>query len=107
MKTISDMVIKLRSIYAGSLNEVILYGSYARGTQTEESDVDIAVILMDSPTKEMTDAMVDCVSAHELICGKVLSVIDIDLERYIQWKEVLPFYKSIQKEGIVLWKAAA
>jgi len=107
MNTISDMVVELRSIYGSSIAEIVLYGSYARGTQTEESDVDIAVILVGKPAKEMTNAMIDCVSAHELVCGKVLSVIDIDSEQYNQWKDVLPFYKNIRKEGIVLWKAAA
>ena len=107
MKTIYDMIKELCSIYAGMITEVVLYGSYARGTQTEESDVDIAVILSGKPEKNMTDAMIDCVSSHELECGRILSVIDIDLEKYIQWKDVIPFYKNIQKEGIVLWRAAA
>ena len=107
VKTISDMIIELRSIYGDQIAEVVLYGSYARGTQDEESDVDIAVILTGKPTKEATDAMINCVSSHELVCGKVLSVIDIDSEQFNQWKDILPFYKNIQKEGIVLWKAAA
>ena len=107
MQTISDMIKELCSIYNGMISEVVLYGSYARGTQTEDSDVDIAVILSGKPERDMTDAMIDCVSSHELVCGKVLSVIDIDLEKYDQWKEIIPFYKNIQKEGIVLWRAAA
>ena len=107
MKTISSMVLQLRSIYGEQLSEVVLYGSYARGTQTEESDVDIAVVLLSKPTKSTTDAMIDCVSSHELECGKVLSVIDISAEKFDYWKDTLPFYKSIRKEGIVLWKATA
>lgn len=106
MKTIHDMISELRSIYGDQIAEVVLYGSYARGTQTEESDVDIAIILMGKPTANVTNAMIDCVSSHELECGKVLSVIDIGWEKYNQWKDVLPFYKNIKKEGIVLWKAA-
>ena len=107
MKTISDMVLQLRSIYGELLSEVVLYGSYARGTQTEESDVDIAVILLNKPSKSVTDAMINCVSTHELECGKVLSVIDISAEKFNYWKDTMPFYKNIRKEGIVLWKAAA
>ena len=107
MSTVSDMIVELRSIYGNLITEVILYGSYARGTQTEESDVDIAILLTGKPAKEVTDAMVECVSSHELLCGRVLSVIDIDSAKYDQWKDVLPFYKNIRKEGIVLWKAAA
>ena len=107
MKSISDMIAELCSIYGDALCKVILYGSYARGTQTEQSDVDIAILLSGKPPKDVTDAMINCVSSYELACGKVLSVIDIDAEKYDQWKDVLPFYKNIRKEGIILWPAAA
>lgn len=106
MRAISAMIMELRFIYGSLLSEIILYGSYARGTQTSESDVDVAIILAGKPSRELTDKMVNCVSSYELECGKVLSVIDIDSEKYTQWKSVLPFYKNIQKEGLVLWKAA-
>lgn len=107
MNTISDMVASLRNIYGDLLFEVVLYGSYARGTQTDESDVDIAVILLGKASRETTDKMIDCVAEHELECGKVLSVIDVNREMYNTWKDTLPFYQNIRKEGIVLWKAAA
>jgi len=106
MHTISALIADLRSIYGDLLSRVVLYGSYARGTQTEESDVDLAVFLLDKPEKAATDAMINCVSAHELACGKVLSVIDISAEKFNQWKDTMPFYQNIRKEGIVLWKAA-
>lgn len=104
-KTLSSLVVALQAIYRGSMSAVVLYGSYARGTQTDDSDVDIAVMLWQKPSKEITDRMIDCVVSYELECGKVLSVIDIDCKKYNQWKDTLPFYKNIQKEGIVLWKA--
>ena len=105
-ETVTDMITELRDIYGNRLSRVVLYGSYARGTQTEESDVDIAVLLNGKPTKTVTDAMIRCVASHELECGKILSVIDIDAEKYDQWKDVLPFYRNIQNEGRVLWQAA-
>lgn len=37
---------------------------------------------------------------------KVFSVIDIDYEHFQKWEHVLPFYKNVNQEGIVLWKAA-
>lgn len=106
-ETISRMITELRSIYGKTILEVILYGSFARGTQTEESDVDIALILSGKPARSLTDAMIDCVAAHELNCGRVLSVIDIDVGKFDRWGDVLPFYRNIRNEGVVLWKAAA
>lgn len=105
MKTVSDLSKELRSIYGDSLDRIMLYGSYARGTQTDESDVDIAVMLNKEPSRKMIDLMTECVVKRELECNKVLSVIDIQTSNYNSWKTRLPFYRNIEKEGITLWKA--
>jgi len=101
---VRNMVRELTGIYGQCLKEIILYGSYARGEQTEESDVDIALILAGKHDRSMYDKMINCVAENELKCDKVLSVIDIDAEKYRIWKDVLPFYKNVDREGIVLWK---
>lgn len=42
----------------------------------------------------------------DLRYDRVFSVIAI-LEKNMQkWGRILPFYQNVQKEGIVLWKAA-
>lgn len=86
--------------------QIVLYGSVARGTQTEESDVDIALIMdgqLDSETEErLTDFIVDM----NLKYDKVFSVVDIDEAQFHKWETVLPFYQNVKKEGVVLWKAA-
>ena len=106
MENINQMIAELRLIYGEQLTEAILYGSYARGDYSEESDVDIAIILQGKADKTATESMINCVAEYELKCGKVLSVIDIEKEKFEAWKRVLPFYKNVQREGIQLWKAA-
>lgn len=91
-------------IFQGSITSIILYGSVARGTQTEESDIDISV-LVGSYTKEMHEQMTDLVVDLELEYDKVLSVLLIDYDKFTEWENVMPFYKNV-KEGIVLWPAA-
>ena len=107
MNTINSMIDALKNIYGDLLYEVILYGSYARGTQTAKSDVDIAVMLFSKTPRNITDKMIDCVAGHELECGKVLSVIDVNCTAYSKWNDVLPFYRNIDIEGIVLWTAGS
>lgn len=92
-------------IFQGSITSIILYGSVARGTQTEESDIDIAV-LVGSYTKEMHEQMTDLVVDLELEYDKVLSVLLIDYDKFTEWENVMPFYKNVKKEGNVLWPAA-
>lgn len=84
---------------------IILYGSVARGTQTEESDVDIAVIVK-RYMKDMHDKMIDLTVELELEYNKVLSVLLIDYDNFREWEDVLPFYKNMKKDGIMLWSAA-
>ena len=84
---------------------IILYGSVARGTQTEESDVDIAVIVR-KYTEDMHDKMIDLTVDLELEYNKVLSVLLIDYDNFREWEDVLPFYKNMKKDGIMLWSAA-
>ena len=96
----------LRRIYGDLIDSVILYGSTARGTRTDESDVDVAILLHPGATKAMREKMLDLVVDLELACGRVLSVLCIDYEKFSEWKDTLPFYKNIRKDGIVLWQAA-
>lgn len=93
-------------IYGDLVERVVLYGSTARGTQTDESDVDIALLLRAAPSKRMNDRMLDLVVDLELDCGKVLSVIKINYPQYVKWQSTLPFYRNIEEEGVILWQAA-
>ncbi len=94
------------AIYGDLVESIVLFGSTARGTDSAESDVDIAVIVRAAVPKEIEERMLDLVVDLGLACNKVLSVVSIDQTRYAEWKDTLPFYRNIQKEGVVLWQAA-
>ena len=82
-----------------------LFGSYARGEQTPDSDIDVAVLLKDGITEEMHDEMIELVVDFELDLGITVSVVPVEYDNYLKWKRLLPFYKNIHREGIVIWKA--
>lgn len=99
------MIPGFQTIFGNVLERIILYGSVARGTQTVESDVDIAVIVR-KYTEDMHDKMIDLTVDLELEYNKVLSVLLIDYDNFREWEDVLPFYKNMKKDGIMLWGAA-
>lgn len=105
-RSVNRLIERLQCIYGSHLTRVVLYGSYARKMQTEESDVDIALFLTPGHTKKMSQQMYRCVAEEELKTGKTLSVLGIDESKYNTWKDTLPFYKNIDKEGIILWTHA-
>ncbi|MCR4704561.1 MAG: nucleotidyltransferase domain-containing protein [Lachnospiraceae bacterium] len=99
------MCAKLSGVYGDSLEKIVLYGSYARGEQTEESDVDVALVLREKETEAQYNLKVDLVVDYELEHDVVLSTITIEIAHFEEWRRVLPFYKNIEKDGITLWQA--
>lgn len=99
------MIPEFQNIFGNVLEQIILFGSTAKGTQTDESDVDIAVIVRQY-TKTMHDKMIEFTVDLELEYNKVLSVLLIDYNNFKEWEHILPFYKNVKKDGITLWSAA-
>ncbi len=103
---INDIVKGLQEIYKSNVLQIILYGSIARKEATEESDIDIAIIIKNSQTYDERERFISWNSEMDLKYNRVFSIIDIEKAVIDKWGGVLPFYKNIKKEGIVLWKAA-
>ena len=101
-----ELVEGLKDLLNERLISIILYGSVARGTDTNESDVDIAIIVKDAKSQSIQDILIDFTLNLDLKYDKVFSVIDIDYDEFIKWEDILPFYKNVKKDGVVLWKAA-
>lgn len=103
---VHDLVDGLINIFDGNIQQIILYGSVARNEATEDSDIDIAVILNHSFDRTVRKSFVAWVSEMDLKYDKVFSIIDIEKANMDKWGNILPFYKNIRQEGIILWKAA-
>lgn len=100
-----DLTQGLVDLFSDSILAIILYGSVARNDNTDESDIDIVIIIkneMDDATKER---FIHWSAELDLRYDRVFSIIDIQEENVEKWGNVLPFYQNIQKEGIILWKA--
>jgi len=101
-----ELVQGILKTVSSSVINIILYGSVARGSATDDSDVDIAILVTDELTFEQSDSLSDFIVDMNLKYDKVFSVIDISAEKFEKWKSVLPFYKNVETEGVSLWKAA-
>ncbi|MBE5934464.1 MAG: nucleotidyltransferase domain-containing protein [Lachnospiraceae bacterium] len=107
IQVLGELPAELEKVYGDKLKKVVLYGSVARGMFNDESDVDI-MLLVDmnrSELLEKEDALSEISTNLALEYLKFFSIIDVSYEEYDQWKDVLPLYKNIDKEGIVLYAA--
>lgn len=100
-----QLIPEIVEIYGDLLVSVILYGSVAKGTQTDESDIDIAVMLKSKENDDMKERMTDIIVDLELEYNKVLSVLRIDYEKFKIWEYTIPFYKNMKEDGVILWQA--
>ena len=101
-----ELVEGIRRVMTDKIISIVLYGSVARGTATSESDVDIAIIVQDKLDSKTEDALSDIIVDLNLKYDTVFSVVDIQHEELKKWGNVLPFFKNVERDGVVLWKAA-
>lgn len=102
---LSRLITELLNVYGSSIRSIILFGSAARGTQTAESDIDIAVIYTEESRKQH-ERTLDVITDLNLEYDKIISVIMIDEAKFQMWGDIIPFYKNVKAEGIELWRAA-
>lgn len=105
-KMFDELVRGLLSILPAQTVQIVLYGSAARGTATPESDIDIALFLRGKLSHAQQDQLSELITDLNLKYDKVFSVVDIDHGNYLKWRSVTPFYQNVDREGIILWKAA-
>ena len=101
------MVELLKKVYGDRLKTIILYGSVARGTQTEGADVDIMVLIdgTDAQLREYDERLSDVSTDMALKYMTVFSIIDVKYQEYQEWKTVSPFYENLDQEGVVVYAA--
>ena len=102
----NELVLRLLEILPAQTVQIVLYGSTARGSATPDSDIDIALFVNGRLNREQENLLSDLIVDMNLKYDKVFSVIDIDQQSYLKWRNVSPFYQNVDKEGIILWKAA-
>lgn len=90
-KALNELVEGILAIFNNQVMRIVLYGSYARGTNTSESDVDVGLLLNGKLNDNTEDKLSDLVVDLNLKYDRVLSVIDIDYAVFKKWEKLLRF----------------
>lgn len=92
---------RLKNIYGNKLKDVILYGSYARGDFTEESDIDLIILLetMENVSIER-GRFFDAIWELDLKYDVLISIIPFKKEEFELRR--LPLILNVKKEGILV-----
>ena len=83
------------------IEQLILYGSKARGDSFEESDIDILIVTEYPVPRETKYLISDIIYNYELKHDIIISTIIVPQADYRN--KMSPFLINVRKEGIVIW----
>ena len=102
---ITDEVLKAAKESLGDkLDKVILYGSYARKDNDEDSDIDI-MILADIPREDcwIERTKINSLTGWlDLEYDVLISLHVTDCATFYKFLRVEPFYQNVMRDGVVL-----
>ncbi|MBU2507346.1 MAG: nucleotidyltransferase domain-containing protein [Bacteroidetes bacterium] len=102
---VTDLQNELSNLIGTRLIKIILYGSYARSSESDDSDIDL-IVLTDFPDSEIrllsekiNSITVDLSLKYDI----VVSLIIKNISTFNKYSNVIPFYNNISTDGIVLY----
>lgn len=89
-------------VFGSAIDRILLYGSYARGSADGESDIDMVAIVHGEreDLQKKLDAVWDASDDLELQYGVLVSPTVIPYQEFMEYKDVLPYYRNIVSEGV-------
>ena len=90
---------ELHKIYGNKLQKIILYGSYARAEASEDSDIDVVVLLRGEvlPGREI-DRMLDVITDINLKYNTLIAVYPVSEQSLLKLKS--PLLLNIRADGV-------
>ena len=95
------MVDCYKVVYGEDIVEIMLYGSYARGNSTEDSDIDIVALVhgsredLQAKLKKIWDMSAELGLENDIIVSPMV----VPYDEFVKYKQTLPYYRNIAEEG--------
>ncbi len=108
-KIITDVKNELREVLGDKLVELILFGSYAKGKESSQSDIDIMLLVDEDQEslRRLEDKITEISFELSLEYDLVLSIILKSYQQFKNYSDVLPFYMNVENEGIKVYERKA
>ena len=101
---LQDLTDRLRSVLGDHIQQMILFGSYARNDADDGSDIDV-LVLTDLPREVIRQYTWELGAlASELLLnhGIVVSPIIENWDYFRSHRDVLPLFRNVSDEGVVI-----
>ena len=92
----------LQSLYGNELVELILFGSYARGDNRDESDMDFAIVLRNPNTRPTAEIVKTSAIGSRLSLKYGIPISSLPITLHKKETSMQGFYQELRKDGIVI-----
>ena len=103
LSDISEQMVDIyHNVYGNAVFKIFLYGSYARGDNDEYSDIDIVAIVkgirmdLQAELQKIWDLSADIGLKNDVVVSPTV----IPYDEFEEYKNILPYYRNIVKEGL-------
>lgn len=105
--TLKKVVASVTAEMPGIVEQIILYGSYARGDYSPESDLDIMLLMncKHADVKHFQKAVCRIASRIGLEDDIEVSLMMQDKKTFEERLAILPFYRNVKDEGVLLYES--
>jgi predicted nucleotidyltransferase len=107
LDTIKNEVVKAaKTVLEDKLDKIILYGSYARGDNTSDSDIDFAILADVLREKAWKERVKISKLTYELDIeyDTLVSMYVIPKDEFYMLSSVPGYYSNILKDGVVVYE---
>ncbi len=102
---LQEVTLQVKQLLQERLHAVILFGSYARGDNSTESDIDIMLLLNGFKSEVLKYRRdISKIASHiGLKYDVVISILFRTNTEFTEGVQYLPFYQNIVREGIQVY----
>ena len=94
----------IQQLLGKDLSKIVMYGSYVRGDFTDNSDIDL-MILVDVPEEEnriLAEKVSDRAFDYLIKYGIYISPVVKNEGHFKYWVDNLPYYRNVRDEGVII-----
>ncbi|MBI2105439.1 nucleotidyltransferase domain-containing protein [Candidatus Woesearchaeota archaeon] len=105
LRVIDDLILKLIEKFISKIHSIVLFGSYAKGTATKQSDIDLLFITSNLSDKNLREAIERESAGYQYSYNIKISPLITDIEEFkkmLKSKE-LNVGKEVKEYGISLY----
>lgn len=100
-EVIKEFRTEIEKLYGKRLKKIVLYGSWARKEATEDSDIDVVVVLEGEVIHgREIDRMIDIITEINLRHNVLIAVYPVSEKDYLTLKS--PLLMNVRREGVLV-----